>query len=344
MICPKCGIYNPYGRQECAECGHAFVARPIELSSDETEAAQERQSQPYFYTAKPEYSEPKPENPFVASVRSHTRKFAEKSGSIIQYVTALFVFIVREIKKNRRACKIIIAVLGIIAALLLGLCISCAGSCIAEHKAQLAAQAEEEAAALAAQAALVDPVPSITSMSDVWVLNQYGTKLTLQQDGSFTDTSDFSTGSGTWSYDADSIYLVYSDGTLKNYTYELLGDYLILDWEVTELTRNCNESESVEEAGLWISGSGFALALHEDGTHGATSEEYGKYANAWAAENGVIAMVTIRNNVEYFDYFGYSIDGDVMQRLSGTVYVREGGGITLGGGDIEFSAGYDPDA
>ncbi len=345
MTCPRCGIYNPYGSQKCGECGHEFVPKPIDLSDNEEQAALERRSQPYYYTAKPDDSEPKPETAISAAfsaIRETTAEVGAKSKGVIEYVSAFAAFLFRELKKNKTAVRIILAVIGIIIVVLLGMTISCTSSCIAERQRRLAEEAA--AAAAAASAADVDPTPSITSMSDVWVLNQYETKLTLRRDGNFTDTSDFSTGSGTWSFDADKIYLVYSDGTLKNYTYKLLGDYLFLDWEIMELTRVCNESEAVEQAGLWISGNGYALALHEDNTHGAGDEALGKYANAWAYENGVLGMVTIRNNVEYFDYYGCEINGDTMTRLSGTVYIRENGGLELGGGDIEFSTGYDPDA
>jgi len=334
MNCPKCGIYNPYGKQACSQCGHAFVPKPIHLSDDETKAAQERKSQPYFYAAK-EQAEKKPDTPLTAALKTA----GSKSKSAIEYVSALAAFIFREIRKNKRVWKIILAVLGIICVALIALGVSCTASCISDYQRRLAEEAAL-AAALAAANADVDTTPSITSMSDVWVLNQYNTKLTLNQDGSFSDEN----GSGTWTYDEDKIYFVYSDGTLKNRTYLLAGDYLFLDWETMEFTRNCNESEAVEIAGLWISGSGYAMALNEDGTHGAGFEEYGKYANAWAFEDGVLAMVTIRNNVEYFDYYSCEINGDTMMRTSGTVYVRQDGGITLGGGEIEFSSGYDPNA
>lgn len=340
MICPKCGIYNPYGRQECAECGHAFVEKPIELSRDSEEAEIQRRTQPYYYTAKVEPEEPKPrkEYPRLEAMRDKAVEFHGKSKSVIEYVSAFAAFLYREIIKNKRLVRVILAVLALGVLIMMISCISCAGSCIAEEQKR-----REEEAALAASladAAAVDPTPSIVSMSDVWILNQYNTKMTLRRDGSFTTDQ----GSGTWSYDIDKIYLVYEDGTLKNYTYRLQGDYLFLDWKEMTLTRNCNASESVPIAGLWISGDGFAVAINEDGTHGAGDDEYGKYANAWAYENDILAMVTIRNNVEYFDYFICQLDGETMLRTSGSVYIREGGGIALGGGEIETSTGYDPNA
>jgi len=335
MICPKCGIFNPYGKQECTKCGHAFVQKPIELSDDSEKAQQERRSQPYFYRAS---AEPKPDSPFVASVKNKTEGVRSSSRRAFEFVLAFIVLLYKQIVKNKRVLKIVLAVLGIIAVILIALCVSCTSKCIAEHQRRLA----EEAAAAASAADVVeeDPTPHIASMSDVWVLNQYNTKLTLKQDGSFSKDSS----SGTWTYDAEKIYLVYSNGTLENHTYVLLGDYLFLDWEITQFTRICNESTAVPIAGLWVDGTGYALALNEDGTHGAGDDEYGKYANAWAYEDNILAMVTIRENVEYFNYYRCELSGDTMSRLSGTVYVREGGGITLGGGEIEFSSGYDPDA
>ncbi len=330
MNCPKCGMYNAYGRQECTECGHSFMPKPIELSDDESTAALERESQPYYFTATPENEDNNKEKKPLLSP-AVTDSFG-KVGSFFRNIVMFTGYLWQVLKKHRTAFRIVLAIFGIILIFIISRCVSGVNACIEEERAYQAW--------LASMSDVVeeDPTPSIVSMSDTWVLNKENDKLILNRDGTFSDEHAGTTG--TWTHDIDKIYFTNSDSTLSNRTYRLIGDYLFLDCETVTLTRNCNESETVEMAGLWISGSGYAMSLNEDGTHGAADEEYGKYANAWAYENGVLAMVTIINNVEYFDYYGCQINGDTMERLGGTVYVREGGGIALGGGDIEFSAGY----
>lgn len=326
MICPKCGMYNTYGRQECTECGHCFVPKPVELSADEEIAAKERESQPYYFVARDSEGE---------VIKNFSEKTKDGLAEIKEFIITLF----KRSRKNKKLRRVLLVIVLVILAAIIALSASCVSSCNEARR-------EREAALLASMTDVVeeDPMPSIASMSDVWVLNQLETKMTLNEDGTFTDDSGTGGGSGTWSYDEEKIYLIYSDNTLKNYTYQLIGDYLFLDWEQHDFIRDCNESETVEAAGLWVDGTGYAMALHEDGTHGTGTEEYGRYADVWVWENGILAMTTIRNNVEYFSYYGCEIEGETMTRLSGTVYVREGGGIQLGGGEIEFSSGYDPDA
>ena len=334
MICPKCGMYNAYGKQECTGCGHSFVPKPIDLSDDEAAAAQERENQPYYYTASAEFVEEKRK----LSLPPAVVEALEKVRSVLVNIWIFLAFAWKSLRKHKTLCRILFAITAIF--ILFGAIKIVGGvkGCI-DEQARLRALA-----ASLADVVEVDPTPSVASMSDVWVLNQYDTKLVLKSDGSFTN-EDFakdesSVNSGTWTHDIDRIYLVYGDGTLKNHTYKLIGDYLFLDWEEKVLNRDCNESESVAAAGLWINGDGYAMALNEDGTHGAGSEEYGKYANTWVMEGSILATITLIDNVEYFNYYNCEISGSTMVRTEGTVYVREGGGIALGSGEIAYSVGY----